>query len=323
MSRDHMHLGVVIIGRNEGDRLRGCLASISSVGPIVYVDSGSTDGSPALALTFGAEVVNLAADLPFTAARARNDGFMQLMTNNPALEFVQFVDGDCELESEWFPEAAEFLSNNQEYGAVCGRRRERFPDASFYNQMCDDEWDTPIGDTLACGGDALYRVSAIADAGSFDPLVIAGEEPELCARLRKKGWRIRRLESPMSIHDANMTHPRQWWLRSIRCGYGYAQVWGKTRKNGGPSIYGRQIASALFWALGIPILALILAILSSFWILLGAPLAWILQFSRLSFRFGWKKAAHLLVGKLAESLGAIRYALTVMRGGTQGAIFYK
>lgn len=323
MSRDHTRLGVVIIGRNEGDRLRACLTSISIGGPIVYVDSGSTDGSTALALKIGAEVVNLDADYPFTAARARNEGFMRLMMIDPALQFVQFVDGDCELESDWLLRGVEFLANSQEYGAVCGRRRERFPEASFYNQMCDDEWDTPIGDTLACGGDALYCVSAIADAGSFDPLIIAGEEPELCARLRKRGWRVSRLDLPMSIHDANMTHVRQWWLRSVRCGYGYAQVWRKTRKNGGPSIYGRQIASALFWALGIPILALILAIMFSLWILLSAPLAWMLQFVRLSFRFGWKKAAHLLVGKFAESLGAIRYALTVLRGGTQGAIFYK
>lgn len=43
-------LGVVVIGRNEGERLKRCLASLlGNVDQIVYVDSGSTDGSVQLA----------------------------------------------------------------------------------------------------------------------------------------------------------------------------------------------------------------------------------------------------------------------------------
>ena len=189
--------------------------------------------------------------------------------------------------------------------------------------MCDDEWDTPIGDALACGGDALYRMAAIVEAGGFDPSVIAGEEPELCYRLRSKGWKIRRLDAPMTIHDANMMHPRQWWVRSVRSGYGYAQVWRKTLASGGPGIYGRQLASALFWTIGVPALAIVLAIAFDPWVLLTSLGAWAIQFMRLSASFGFKKGAHLLAGKAAESLGAFRYGLTVMRGSDQGAIFYK
>jgi glycosyltransferase involved in cell wall biosynthesis len=316
-------VGLVAIGRNEGERLKVCLGSIPDGIPITYVDSGSTDGSVTFARSLGANVVELDQHQPFTAARARNEGFRQLMMNDPDLELVQFVDGDCELERGWLAASEAFLAASKEYGAVCGRRRERYPEASFYNRMCDDEWNTPVGDALACGGDALYRVSALFEAGGFDPLVIAGEEPELCARLRSKGWNIRRLDIPMTIHDANMMHTLQWWRRSVRCGYGYAQVWRKTATSGGPSIYGRQIASALFWTLGIAMLALVLAIGVSPWALLVAPAAWILQLVRLSFRVGWMKGAHLLAGKVAESWGALRYAMTAMRGSSQGAIFYK
>lgn len=323
MSSRARRLGLVTIGRNEGGRLRACLRSVPDGIPIIYVDSGSTDGSVTFARSLGAKVLELNTQQPFTAARSRHEGFKHLLMGQPDLEFVQFVDGDCELEAGWLAESEAFLAANDAYGAACGRRRERFPEASFYNRMCDDEWDTPVGDALACGGDALYRVAAIIDAGGFDPLVIAGEEPELCARLRRKGWKISRLDVPMTIHDANMMHAHQWWVRSVRSGYGYAQVWRKTNASGGPSIYGRQIASALFWTLGILVLALVVSIVSSPWALLVAPGLWAAQLVRLSARFGWRKGAHLLVGKAAESLGAFRYALTVLRGSAQGAIFYK
>ena len=316
-------LGLVVIGRNEGERLKACLRSIPDTLPVAYVDSGSSDGSVDFAKSLNALVVELDPDLPFTAARARNEGFQCLLRTLPCIEFVQFVDGDCEIERGWLTESQAFLVVNQDHAAVCGRRRERFPSASFYNGMIDQEWDTPIGDAEACGGDAMYRVDALIEVGAFDPQMIAGEEPELCARLRHLGWKIERLDGPMTIHDANMKLVRQWWRRSVRCGFGYAQVWSKTSRSGGPVIYGRELLSALFWTLGVVILSLMLMVTCSKWAIFLAPALWSLQLARLSFRFGWRKAAHLLVGKFAETLGALRYAGTVLRGNAQGAIFYK
>ena len=53
-------LGVVAIGRNEGERLRCCLNSVVGRGlPVVYVDSSSTDSSVELARSMGVEVVEL------------------------------------------------------------------------------------------------------------------------------------------------------------------------------------------------------------------------------------------------------------------------
>ena len=42
-------LGIVIIGRNEGDRLIRCIASVGDEALVIYVDSGSTDESVAAA----------------------------------------------------------------------------------------------------------------------------------------------------------------------------------------------------------------------------------------------------------------------------------
>src|SRR4051794_6544130 len=99
-------LGVIAIGRNEGERLRRCLESLSGLGlTIVYVDSSSEDGSVELARGLGAEVVELDLARPFTAARARNEGFERLGQIDPEVRFVQFVDGDCEVAGGWLDTA--------------------------------------------------------------------------------------------------------------------------------------------------------------------------------------------------------------------------
>ena len=94
--------GVVVIGRNEGERLKRCLQSISGfIDRVVYVDSGSTDDSVAFVKSLGADVVELDMATPFTAARARNEGSKKLLKRLPALDYLFFVDGDCEVVKDW------------------------------------------------------------------------------------------------------------------------------------------------------------------------------------------------------------------------------
>ena len=107
------HLGVVIIGRNEGERLRRCLASVVGQGfPVVYVDSNSTDGSAELAQAMGADVVQLDLSRPFTMGRGRNTGWTRLEERNPDVRFIQFVDGDCELVAGWLEKARKVLETS-------------------------------------------------------------------------------------------------------------------------------------------------------------------------------------------------------------------
>ncbi len=194
------------IGRNEGSRLRQCLIeAIGQVAWVVYVDSGSTDGSLELARSIGADTVELDLSIPFTAARARNEGFARLLQLVPDIEFVQFVDGDCEMVDGWIERAQSELAAKPDVAAVCGRRRERYPAASIYNQLCDIEWDTPVGEAQACGGDSMMRAWAFEQVEGFNPALIAGEETEMCVRPGQKGWKILRLDAEMTMHDAQMT----------------------------------------------------------------------------------------------------------------------
>ena len=246
-------IGVIAIGRNEGDRLRRCLASLVGRGwPIVYVDSASTDGSPAAARELGAEVVDLDMSIPFSAARARNEGFARLLALAPDVTHVQFVDGDCEVVDGWISRAKQELDARPEAAVVCGRRRERFPEASVYNRIADVEWDTPVGEAKFCGGDAMYRVSAFKDVGGFDNTVAAGEEPELCQRLRGKGWKVFRVDAEMTVHDSAMLRLGQFWKRSVRSGYGAMDV-AERFGQGQQKTFVGQVRSTTLWALYLPI----------------------------------------------------------------------
>jgi glycosyltransferase involved in cell wall biosynthesis len=249
-------IGVVAIGRNEGNRLKECLLSVLGEGiTVVYVDSGSTDGSVALGRSLGVHVVELDLSIPFTAARARNAGFEYLLQIEPNIEFVQFVDGDCRVVPGWLQRAASEMVAHSDVVVVCGRRREEFPDNSIYNRLCDIEWDTPVGEAKACGGDAMMRVSALKQTCGFNPTLIAGEEPELCVRLRQGGGKILRINAEMTLHDAQITRFAQWWKRSLRGGHAYAE--GSWLHRGTPERHWvKESRSIWFWGLLLPLVAI-------------------------------------------------------------------
>ena len=323
-----MSVGVVVIGRNEGARLGKCIESVAATArTVVYVDSGSTDDSVPMARAKGVAVVELNMHLPFTAARARNEGFRKLRELEPNLAYVQFVDGDCELAGDWLKKAALFLSLREDVAVVCGRLRERYPERSIYNLMCDIEWDTPAGETKACGGIAMMRAASFERVNGFRADLIAGEEPELCIRLRALGWRIWRLAEEMALHDAAMTRFSQWWRRCVRGGYAFAE---------GAALHGRPPArhwvresrSAWLWGLGIPLASLIAALLAGPW-MLSILLVYPLQIARLALRGqrkpldNWARAGFLVLGKFPEMLGQIKYWRNRLGNKTNTLIEYK
>ena len=305
-------IGLVVIGRNEGARLVRCLeACAREGGPVVYVDSGSTDGSPDAARRLGATVVALDMAIPFTAARARNEGFATLMRLHPGLARVQFLDGDCELASGWVTTASTFLDAHPGIAAVCGRRLERFPDASLYNRLCDIEWNTPVGEARAFGGDVLIRAQALAAIGGYRDDLIAGEEPELCVRLRGAGWKIWRLEHDMTWHDAGMTRWTQWWRRNVRSGHAFAE--GAFLHGAPPERhFVAETRRAMLWGALLPV-ALLLATLAWWplaWLWLAYPLQWLRVALRLRAAgqpIPWTQSAFFLQGRFAEAAGALRF----------------
>jgi GT2 family glycosyltransferase len=335
-------VGVVVIGRNEGERLKRCLRSLlaQGAGPIVYVDSGSVDDSVAFSRSLGVEVINLDTSIPFTMARGRNAGFQELQRRYPTLRWVQFVDGDCEVRPDWIARAREALSARPEVAAVCGRRRERHPEASIYNRLADMEWNAPVGEVEECGGDVLFRTPVFIEVGGFNPRMIAGEEPELCVRVREAGYKILRVDAEMTLHDAAITRFSQWWTRAVRGGHSYAE--GMALHGAGSSRHNvRRTVSALTYGLVLPGVWCGTLVFASLGIGFGPVrvlVLWLVPaaFLRAAFgayrarrrqgdpaRFAALYAGFCMLGKLPESIGILTYWSNRLRGRYSGLMEYK
>lgn len=246
--------GLVIIGRNEGRRLKACLRSVHHKSQAsVYVDSNSNDGSTLIAESMGFRVVELdPAQGPMNAARARNAGFHSLQKLFPNLEYIQFIDGDCVLDSNWISTAETWLTTHPKTVAVCGRRRERSAKHSLYTKLSDIEWDAPVGTIKSFGGDVLIRAKAFAQAGGYNESFPSGEEPDLALRLRKTGATLERLSADMTIHDAGINSFQAWARRMLRGGYGAGLVFDHWRNKVPPSDvpFGFLTRSTLLWTDG-------------------------------------------------------------------------
>jgi hypothetical protein len=257
-------------------------------------------------------------------------GLRRLREVLPALPFVQFVDGDCELISGWIDLAAGRLLERAELAAVCGRVRERFPERSIYQRLCDVEWDTPVGDAAACGGNAMMRLDALVEAGGFREDLIAGEEPELCLRLRRRGHAIERLPADMVWHDAAILHFSQWWRRSVRAGHAFAE--GASLHGSGPERhFVREVRRAWLWGAVVPGLAALGALptLGASLTLLGGYPVSALRVYRSVRRRGRSTddalAAGVLltVGKFAELNGILRFQFGRLARRERTLIEYK
>jgi len=340
-------IGIVAIGRNEGERLKRSLSSVMPLDhPVVYVDSGSTDDSVEFARSVGADVVTLDMTVPFTAARARNAGAGRLREiAGEGLRYIQFIDGDCEVAAEWIEAAITALEQDEGLAAVAGRRRERARDETIFNRYCDMEWNTPVGEARALGGDAVYRLSAFDQVGGFDPSFICGEEPELCYRLRQQGWRVRRLDHDMTLHDANMTRWGEFWKRMTRSGWAYAE--GAETYGAGPERYNvRERQRVLIWGGVLPAVILTLIFGGAILLMAGLSVGWgavaaaILAlglYPALALKTAYSRnkarqdswpdsllyGALVTVAKIPQFFGLRRYARTRARGETAKIIEYK
>nr|WP_237693350.1 glycosyltransferase [Octadecabacter algicola] len=312
-----------MIGRNEGDRLKAALAALpKDISRAVYVDSGSTDGSLDAAKAAGVDGITLDLSSPFTAARARNTGVAHLLRSGPRPDFIQFIDGDCALDPNWTVTALAAITADPKRAVVCGRRRERYPDDSVYNWLIDREWNSPVGIAKACGGDALIRLDAFEVVGGYPDDMIAGEEPEMCVRLRQAGWTIERIEAEMTLHDAAITTFSQWWRRARRAGHAYAE--GAHRHGAKPERHKvTETRRALAWGLLLP-LAIVLGALMFGPVALFGLLIWPLQILRQKLKGRpWAEAFFQTIGKFPETSGILEFHWKRLRGGSVNLIEYK
>ncbi len=318
------NIGIVIIGRNEGKRIKKCVRSVIDSGStFIYVDSNSNDNSVEIVRSIGANILELDTNKPMSAARARNEGFKWLIKNVSGLKYVHFIDGDCELDENWLKFACEKLNKENDIAVVCGRLREKDISKSIYAKLNDMGWYIRPGEIYSCGGIATIRVSVFKKLNGFDENLIAGEEPEFYLRVRELGQRMFCLEENMGTHDSAMTSYSQWWVRSFRTGFSYANAarWGKWQQ---------ERRSFIFWGAILPFLLIILMIIKPpFAILLLCiyPLQVIRIFGKLKIPYGDADkliyACFCLLDKFPEFCGYVRYHYNRLTGQNNTIIEYK
>ncbi|CAB3746254.1 MULTISPECIES: glycosyltransferase [Burkholderia] len=325
-------VSVVVIGRNEGERLRRCLDSVHAADwrhvsyELIYVDSASTDDSDALARRAGARVLQ-AGGAHRNAAAGRNAGWRAAVADT-----VLFLDGDTVLDPA-FPLHALAQLDSGPYAAVWGHRREIAPRQSLYTAVLDLDWIYAPGETDYCGGDVLFRRAALAETGGFDETFDAGEEPELCRRVRAGGWRILHVDAPMTRHDLAITRFGQYWQRALRAGLAYAQVSARYAGSSDPlwrrearrnRVHGALVLAAPFaWAAVLavaPPAALVLAALgAAIWLRSASRAYWKARDWKLALLY----ALHAHFQQVPILVGQWRYRRAARAGRSAAAPQYK
>ncbi len=317
--------GIVVIGRNEGERLMACLASTRSSGcVVVYVDSGSRDGSAERARPLCHAVVELDPARPFSAARARNEGSAALLAAQPQTACVQFLDGDCTLLPGWLAASTAAMQADAMRAVVIGPLQERRPEASVYNRMCALEWKSPPGDVSnfgALGGIMLVRAAMFTQLGGFNEDVIAGEDSEFGVRIGTAGLKITKIAEPMATHDADIHRFGQWWRRSVRAGHAIGQRFSLNGR--GPlRDCARERRSVLVWGVSVPLLIVGLApftgglslLLAGGYLVLAQRIARYRKGQGDSAADAWLYARFVVIGKFAEAVGLLKFQLNSMAG---------
>ena len=327
-------LSVVVIGRNEGQRLVRCLESVAAMDPpsgnveIIYVDTASTDGSVKRAASLGARVMQVNPMRP-CASIGRNAGWRSARAS-----IVLFLDGDTVLAPDFVVDGLKQFQDPS-VAVVCGHRREINTENSIYNRVLDLDWIPAPGPDVLCGGDALIRRDVLEQTGGYDEQLIAGEDAELCTRIRTLGYKIVRLDRRMVGHDLAIVRFWQYWRRSVRTGYAYAKVSDRFQHTESRVWYREarrnRLRGAVMLAVvaGLPILGLITRSL----IPVVAAISIVAALSiRTAIKSRWKceewstrllYGLHSQLGQIPIFLGQLKYQKDRVIGTTAELIEYK
>jgi len=161
--------------------------------------------------------------------------------------------------------------------------------------------------------------------------VIAGEDDELCIRVRRQGWTILMLDAPMASHDAAITSFAQWWRRNRRAGHAYAQV-AALHGGGDEHYFVRDRRRILIWGLTLPIVALAAAPFTHGISLLVLLCLYGLQFAHIArgcrrrgwaSRDAWAYGFFTVISRFPALQGLLEYYWRRMRRRPMTIIEYK
>jgi GT2 family glycosyltransferase len=228
---DQHDLAIIIVSTNEARWLEPCLRTIfehagSARLDVVVVDNESTDGTREL-VNAGFPAARVVPSENRGFAHANNRGAMTcgaryVLFLNPDTEIIEGTFGElvaaldampdvgmagvCQRTADGtlWPTIRYFPSVSRAFGEAFGSERwplrhrwagERELDLDVYAREVDCDWTS--------GSFMLCRREALLSAGLMDErFFIYSEEPDLCLRMKRAGWRVRHFPSMTIIHHA-------------------------------------------------------------------------------------------------------------------------
>lgn len=204
--------------RHIAATIDSAIAAASTVGgEVLLADSGSEDGTVAVAGAYPVRIVQLAD----RSARSCGAG-AQLAFQHCGTEFFCLIDGDMVLRPDFLAAAIRFLKENASVAGVGGGVIERNLETEEFRIRAaamarEHHRRDGLVDRLDGGG--VYRVAAIRSVGYFsDPNLKSFEEFDLGARLRRAGWTLARIPIDAVEHHGHGGNGYRLLWRRLRSG---------------------------------------------------------------------------------------------------------
>ena len=300
-------VSIVIIGKDEAATLaasilsaRQALAESGLSGEILYVDSGSLDGSRRIACEMDVPVMVIPRDRA-NAARARNAGLARARGT-----WVHFLDGDMELLPGWLG-AAVARAQACTLDGVGGTVVEAMEGASAWSRAFGYDWNARGPRAGEIGGAGLWRRAALSAVRGFDEALDVGEDPDLCRRIEEQGYRIERLDLPMATHRLGLESFGAWWRRARAVGRSTMIV---SRRHGDVLLLARRFVLPLvaLAILSIPALWPLTPVFAGLWY---ARRVWLDQRDGIPAGDAFLHALHVYAVRAPQLLGGLT---VLMRG---------
>lgn len=202
---DPVPLSVVVVAKNEEDRIGACLESVFAAAErvvpafeVVLVDSASTDRTVEIAREYPVTVLRIPEEHTVAGGAGRFVG--ESVVDG---EMVLHVDGDMILTETWLPRAVEYLREHEDVVGVEGH-------------LNSSDRET-VETVEMIGGVMLFDGSALRSIGGFDPFLLSNEDVDVGYRLSAAGYRLVRLPEVSADHPEG---PELYELvRRWRAGY--------------------------------------------------------------------------------------------------------
>jgi len=197
-------ISYIVIGRNEGWKLKLCLKSVQESirynkyinSEVVYVDSASTDESIEIAKSYDSiKIYKLIAD--YNAPIARNLG-----ASKASGDILFFIDGDMEIEPDFL---VNVLNRNGElcYGFIGGYYIGRYYNANWdflYEKRMPIRSKSRDYFQAFTGGLFIISKQYWDLVEGMKPYLTGGADPDIALRLAKKGILKLWIDKPMAKH---------------------------------------------------------------------------------------------------------------------------